>query len=404
MNRNAYHVVVVLALLFASAFASGITIDQRKAVATSTANGAQACVNIQPFYWELGESTGVVVNGMSGGNTYLQTTPMNIASATKWMYAAYVAEKLAQYYAYYDISYVGTAGGPEPVPSSDVQFLTMTSGYHSLVNSTCEQVVPSQTVKACAGAPNGEADSGYNNYFTADDVGHFWYNGGHFQVHATGGQYASTPADPTIYPPPFMVSLGSLYGWQPTIDTDELGTAITTVLGLTATTDPGANEFRFTNPMLAGGVKTTSIVYGQFLRKILDGSLRIGKLLGTHAVSDVCADGSYDCTPIPPPPVANEVWHYSPGHWVEDAPAVGDGAFSSGGAHGYYPWIWLQPRPGDMYGGWTTPIYGIVARDEATLVPTGPFDVANPDESIGWTSVLCGREIRHAFLTGVQQP
>jgi hypothetical protein len=77
--------------------------------------------------------------------------------------------------------------------------------------------------------------------------------------------------------------------------------------------------------------------------------------------------------PIPP----TESWHYSLGHWVEDDPKVGDGAFSSAGLFGFYPWV-------DASKTW----YGVVAR----MAPAGALD-----------SVDCGRIIRKAWVTGQAQ-
>jgi len=77
--------------------------------------------------------------------------------------------------------------------------------------------------------------------------------------------------------------------------------------------------------------------------------------------------------PIPP----SESWHYSVAHWVEDDPKVGDGAFSSPGAFGFYPWIDASKS-----------YYGVVAR----AAPNG-----------AWASVQCGRLIRKAWLVGKSQ-
>ena len=77
------------------------------------------------------------------------------------------------------------------------------------------------------------------------------------------------------------------------------------------------------------------------------------------------------------PSPRGEQWHYSVGHWVEDDPTVGDGAFSSPGAFGFYPWI-------DAGKTW----YGVLA----TLNVGGAID-----------SVRCGRLIRKAWLTGTTQ-
>jgi hypothetical protein len=73
----------------------------------------------------------------------------------------------------------------------------------------------------------------------------------------------------------------------------------------------------------------------------------------------------------------DESWHYSIGHWVEDDPKVGDGAFSSPGAFGFYPWIDASKT-----------YYGVVARAEAP----GALE-----------SVYCGRLIRKAWVTGGAQ-
>lgn len=84
---------------------------------------------------------------------------------------------------------------------------------------------------------------------------------------------------------------------------------------------------------------------------------------------------------------ANESWSYSIGHWVETDPAAGDGAFSSAGAFGFYPWI-------DAGKTW----YGIVARKQT---PQGQ----DTDRSLGegYRSAQCGRLIRKAWMTGSAQ-
>ena len=77
-------------------------------------------------------------------------------------------------------------------------------------------------------------------------------------------------------------------------------------------------------------------------------------------------------TPIPP----NESWHYALGHWVENDPSAGDGAFSSPGALGFYPWVDAS-RQG----------YGVLARESTAGSPA-------------MDSVRCGRLIRQAWVTG----
>jgi hypothetical protein len=72
---------------------------------------------------------------------------------------------------------------------------------------------------------------------------------------------------------------------------------------------------------------------------------------------------------------------------VEDDPSgAGDGAFSSPGFAGFYPWIWIDPT--DATKAW----YGILARTDTSSMASG-FTA----------SINCGRLIRRAWLTGVQQ-
>lgn len=89
-------------------------------------------------------------------------------------------------------------------------------------------------------------------------------------------------------------------------------------------------------------------------------------------------------TPIP----ATESWHYSIGHWVEDDPQVGDGAFSSPGAFGFYPWISADKR-----------FYGLVAREQRHGVMSG-----DPSDKPAIASVACGHEIRAAWMDGRPRP
>ena len=97
-------------------------------------------------------------------------------------------------------------------------------------------------------------------------------------------------------------------------------------------------------------------------------------VLGTHAV---CTNPDTCPAAVNAPSPPGDSWHYSIGHWVEDDPLTGDGAFSSAGAFGFYPWI-------DS----TKTVYGVIARE--TL-------------SGALTSVKCGRLIRRAWQKGSAQ-
>lgn len=291
---------------------------QRIVAATGTAqSGSNACNAIRPFYWEIGDRNTALAAGSvdrpgSIEPAYTADDSMPIASASKWLYAAYVVQKQ---------NGVLSAG--------DRRFLSFRSGYASL--GECH---PAQTVDACLDPP------GEGTHAPAQD-GKFHYGGGHMQKHAS------------------LIGLGAL-------DNAALAAELKTQLGNDLT-------FGFGPPQPAGGAISTASDYARFLRKLLRGQLHIAQMLGSKPVCTApatCAQASY--TPIP----ATEEWQYSLGHWVESDPIVGDGAYSSAGTFGFYPWVSANRR-------W----YGIVARRDAA--------------GSGHASVQCGRLIRKAWITGI---
>lgn len=300
----------------------GPSTSQRAAAATATAQGSgNHCADIAPFYWEIGDKTGAQASGTvtsaADPTVYTASSVMGIASASKWLYGAYVAQRRAGV-----------------LTDSDVKFLTFRSGYTNF--SAC---LPGQTIASCAALLTNDVHS------NATD-GRFFYNGGHMQNHAN-----------------LVMGLGPLNNAGLAA---EMGSQIGADIGL-----------QYSEPQPAGGGVSTANDYARFLRKLLNGNLVMTSLLGTHAVCTnptTCPSGQALSTPIP----TSESWHYSIGHWVEDDPVVGDGAFSSPGAFGFYPWI-------DA----TRSNYGIVARKVDT---GGAYD-----------SVQCGRQIRKAWMTAVPQ-
>jgi CubicO group peptidase (beta-lactamase class C family) len=179
-----------------------------------------------------------------------------------------------------------------------------------------------------------------NATHTAADDGLFYYNGGHFQKYA--------------------VDLG--LGGD---DNAALATELKNYLGSDLT-------FTFGSPQLAGGVHTSATDYAVFLRKMVNGQLAIAQQLATPAVCTLpsaCPQAVYS-------PATPYAWHYGYAHWIEDDPATGDGAFSSAGAFGFYPWI-------DS----TKQYYGILARYSL-------------DKGAYMQSAQCGGRIRKAFMTG----
>jgi hypothetical protein len=282
--------------------------DPRVAAATTTATTSPTCTALGGFYWEIGDAHGALASGSIGGIT--ADTAMGIASASKLVFGAYVVDRFAG-----DLSQI------------DHDAMTMQSGYVSLDYTSC---LTATTVDDCLA-------KGQNGVQTASAVGHFDYDGGHFQ------HYAS------------VLGLGA--------DDDA---ALAAAMGLP-----------YSSPQLAAGIRTTPADYAAFLRKILDGTLAIHDHLGEAAV---CTLPGSSCPTAIYSPAAPYAWHYSYGHWIEDDASQGDdGAFSSPGAYGFYPWI-------DR----TETYYGVVARQSFTK--TAYID-----------SALCGRLIRKAWTSGEPQ-
>ncbi|MCG3189721.1 MAG: hypothetical protein LKCHEGNO_02218 [Burkholderiaceae bacterium] len=302
--------------------------SQRVAAATATAeSGNNPCAPIQPFYWEVGDQNGRLASGSvpsnNGSPLYTGVSLMSIASASKWLYGAYVVQ-----------------ARQGQLTDDDIKYLTFRSGYTSF--SRC---LPSQTVLGCVNYQRNGA------YDPATD-GLFSYGGGHMEKHAS------------------LIGLGAMNNAALADEMrDKLGSDI---------------ALAYSQPQLAGGVVTSADAYAVFLRKVLAGGLSMKAALGTHAVCTnpaTCAQARN--TPVP----SSESYHYSIGHWVEDDPLNGDGAFSSAGAFGFYPWI-------DASKTW----YGIVAREDKG----GINDPDNPDSAgHGFDSARCGQLIRAAWIDGV---
>lgn len=307
----------------------GGALANRITAAQTTAHQASACVIAQPFYWEVGNRERMLAGGKAGTQAPGRQTEMALASASKWLYAAYVAEQRQG-----------------KLSAQDVRFLNFQSGH-----TRFRICLPGQTVGQC----QSSLINGFGRIDTAK-VGLFDYDGGHMQKHAT------------------LMGLGPM---------GNAALASTIKMGL----QPLAPDWTlsYSQPQLAGGGVSNAASYAHFLRSTLKGDLKIGALLGTHAVctnSQTCPDQAIEA-PIP----LTETWHYSIGHWVEDDPIVGDGAFSSPGAFGFYPWI----DAGKQF-------YGIVARDDRNTDPN-----SDSTHSPWLESTNCGRLIRKAWLTGQPQ-
>lgn len=296
-----------------------ITLQIRTAAATETANSNPACVAselTEGFYWEIGDRDGIKASGtVTGTNTPEPTQVIAIASASKWIYATYALQKIGSF------------------RSSDLPFFNFTSGYLAplATEASCQR---GETVSECA-ADVTQVSAAVNK---------FYYSAGHFQHHAAN-----------------LLGIGAM-------DAQELTTEVRGKLG--------NFDFVYFQTNLAGGVNASASSYASFLQKILRGEYLISPYLGENKVcaSAACASGAV-LSPAPP----DEAWNYSLGHWVEDDPVLGDGAFSSAGALGFYPWIDASKK-------W----YGILARRAGS---TGGNE--------GFRSTRCGRLIRQAWMTGI---
>jgi hypothetical protein len=301
---------------------AGPTDTQRSAAATTTAQSAtNLCAAIVPFYWEIGDRNAPIASGSvnaagGGSSVYTSSTLMPIASASKWLYAGYVVQKRQG-----------------ALSASDIKFLNFRSGYTNF--SICLQ---GQTVDGCLAYQSNGVHS------DATD-GQFDYGGGHMQKHAS------------------LDGLGAF-------DNAALAAEVRAQIGTDIV-------LAYSQPQPAGGGVSSADDYARYLRKLLAGSLLMSAALGTHPVCTnptTCPAGQAISTPVP----LNEAWHYAIGHWVEDDPVVGDGAFSSPGAFGFYPWVDASKR-------W----YGVLARRDSA--------------GGGVDSVDCGRLIRKAWVTGTAQ-
>ncbi len=340
-------------------------IDQNK---TGSDNG---------FYWEIGNAAGIISDtsmnlsasgsvqpaGTSGQN-YTRTTSMLVESATKWVYASYLAETKAAF-----------NGTNWTMPSRYVPFLHFTSGYVNMADNC--NYIDTPTVQNCLDASNGGNPPVKNGTRSGADVGLFDYDSGHMEVLEAG-------ADP------------SLNGYMTGGDNNVVALAneVTSALN-------GKNvtmNLTFATPITAGGIVTTPGDYALFLQGLIksDTPLVMRYFLNptasdpyavcTNPYDTTCVDSKGNPLAVYAPLPGNVSWHYGLGHWIEDDPATGDGAYSSPGKGGFYPWI-------DS----TRTYYGMVARYDTASTGTGttaPF----------YLSVVCGEAIRKAFTTGVIQP
>jgi len=288
--------------------------------AQTTATTDPSCNMIAPFYWEIGDAAGAMplaggaVPGADGGAPYQRNTVVEIASASKWFFGAYVVQTNQGL-----LSQPANHTAPsDPGLVTAFEALTMRAGYNDFDDDKCALAL-NQTVDGCFVAGNSSMPG-------AGPFG-FHYSGGQFQWYAD-----------------------KVLGWGSYGDTD-LADKYQAALGQDLPI-----VFKF--PELAGGMLLSAAGYAAFLQKILAGELAIS---GYLAYDPVCTlPGTCPAPDATYSPAAPHAWHYSWGHWIEDG-SGDDGAFASPGKFGFYPWI-------DA----TIKYYGVVAREDHSLDPANP--------------------------------
>ncbi len=110
-----------------------------------------------------------IASATVGGSIPTASTPMRIASASKWLFGAYVEQ---------------VRNGQ--LSQADLKALTMRTGYNNFKYRLCvkrkEKKQAAMTVSECF-AESGVLTAGNSKYDQQDD-GKFHYNGGHFQFWA----------------------------------------------------------------------------------------------------------------------------------------------------------------------------------------------------------------------------
>jgi hypothetical protein len=252
---------------------------------------------------------------------------MPLASASKWVFGAYVVERFG--------------GVPTGATGAQiVKALNMQAGYTSLNDLLCKFTT---TVSSCF-------TLGWNDNYDPDADGEYFYDSGHAQQVSASSSH---------------LNLGSK-------TRTTLMTEINSQLSL-------PSSFSYNNVTPSSGMSGSAQGYAVFLQRLMDGTYEMSNHLDHDPVD------TYPCDPLLSgcTPSGSVDFHYSLHHWIEDNTGgtlpngvtlgAGDGAYSSAGAYGFYPWISADLE-----------YYGIVARDDGA--------------GAGQDSLVCGRAIREAFL------
>ncbi|NVJ20204.1 MULTISPECIES: hypothetical protein [Myxococcus] len=277
--------LVAVGVLLSAAMGFAQPTPRQLEAARQTARSTQnVCGDVRPFYWEMGDASGKRVGGSVGLLAPSERSVMYLASASKWLYGAYVVEV--------------RDGAPLPGDLPFLNFTSTTPRLDAAGVSACK--ARHATVHGC------DLSSGItgplSDYGPATPA-RFVYQPGHLEAHAD-----------------YAMGLGGS-------GTLALAAALKSRLPL---------DVSYGSVNLAGGGRSSATEYAKFLRALMTGSLKLGALLGTSSVcaSPACGNTGYS------PWFASEPVHYSLAHWVEpDDGAAHSGGFSSPGMFGFYPWV-----------------------------------------------------------------
>ena len=315
------------------------TNNKYQAAAKKTAGG-RLCDAMEPFYWEVGTAKKIEVNGFYG-----QADPRRGLNAgpDQQTLAGSAGAWLASAFLIEKALENQTTLTPD-----QIDLLRGRSPYTASNNDRCGNAL---TVKSCFGK--------------------------------MGGYRKPAPHAPATYP--FYFGPGHLQKLAMDLG---LGDVFASQLREEMINTLGRDNYyvaSFNTARLFDGLRISPKGYARFLRDTMAGYNPMSKLLGAHAA---CAYNAADCkdnvTYAGAPP--DKRWQYSIGHWVETDDTRGRGAFSAFSLEGYYVWI-----SGDKKN------YGIVAPLRADT------RVKNSAKDTYIAAIDCGRAIREAFRTGIEQ-
>lgn len=182
------------------------------------------------YYWEIGDADRVLLHGQQGRRVDADR-PVRLASASKWVFGTYVVER--------------QQGKLTP---AIIDALTMRSGYDALNPRLCNRY---DTAQSCFAR-------GRNGTLTPGHVGRFSYNGGHDQK--------------------LLIDLGFGKADAAALTT-ELARELAHAPALTDAGAPFGMDYLVPEP--AGGMAASPAAYGRFLRRLMRGEYRLGRMLGS---------------------------------------------------------------------------------------------------------------------------